>query len=139
MLFYVHIIGKVYILKYHLFCEIKSILEMTPYLVDLKSKMDNFRQDSQPILKQKKTVFDPRTYGDLVSIDQDCEVYKKLFADTNNIELDELTIQALEIMFHASLTILERQAKDQLDGGKYRVPSENVLKSAKNIPAHNKA
>ena len=32
----------------------------------------------------------------------------------------------------------ERQAKDQLDGGKYRAPSENVLKSAKNVSAHNK-
>ena len=50
---------------------------------------------------------------------------KNLFADTNDIAFDELTIQTLE-----------RQAKDQLDGGKYRIPSENVLKSAKNVPAH---
>ena len=64
---------------------------------------------------------------------------KKLFADTNDIEFDELTIQALEFIFHALLIILERQAKDQLDGGKYRIPSENVLKSSKNVPVHNKA
>ena len=69
--------------------------------------MDNFRQDSRPILEHKKLIFDPRRYGDLVAIDQDCDVYKKQFADTNGIEFDELTIQALEFIFHALLIILE--------------------------------
>ena len=55
-------------------CENKSILEMTPYLVDLKLKLDNFRQDSRPILEHKKLILDPRRYSDLVAIDQDCNV-----------------------------------------------------------------
>ena len=111
---------------------------MTPFLIDLKGKLDTFRQNGQPIL-DGVPVFETEKYGELVSINKDCEMYKKLFEITNDNEFDELTIQAFEFICHALLVILERQAKDQLDGGKYRAPSQTVNESAKNVPSHNKA
>ena len=45
----------------------------------------------------------------------------------------------IEIIFHALLIILERQAADQLPGGKYFTPSECIKKASENVPTTNKA
>ena len=54
-------------------------------------------------------------------------------------EFDVLTQQCLEVVFHAILIILERQCSDQLPGGKYWNPTENVQNLASKVPLTNKA
>ena len=40
---------------------------------------------------------------------------------------------------HSLLVVLERQSGDQLPGGKYWDPSDNISKAAENVPTTNKA
>lgn len=54
-------------------------------------------------------------------------------------EFDTLTQQALEVVFHAILIILERQCADQLPGGRYWNPDENITMIASNVPTTNRA
>ena len=49
-----------------------------------------------------------------------------------------MTCQALEQILFAMLVIVERQSKDHLQGGIYD-PSDEVMESASNVPANNKA
>lgn len=70
-------------------------------------------------------------------IHDDC-VYKKLLKETSE-EFDIMAQQSLKVIFHSFLIILERECVDQLPGGKYWNPSENVLKSSANVPTENKA
>jgi hypothetical protein len=44
------------------------------------------------------------------------DIYNELFRPTND-EVDELTIQCLEMIMHSALLIVERQAEEQLPGG----------------------
>ena len=46
-------------------------------------------------------------------------MYDALFKDSEDAELDSQTIQTLELTSKGMLILLERQAKDQLPGGKY--------------------
>ena len=79
-------------------------------------------------------VFEPRD----VKIHKD-KLYEKLFEDTGNIEFVVLVQQSLEIISHAFLIILERQAIDQLPGGKYWNSDDQIQKAAENVPTTNKA
>ena len=47
--------------------------------------------------------------------------------------------QSLEKISHAFLIILERQAIDQLPGGKYWNSDDQIQKAAENVPTTNKA
>ena len=57
--------------------------------------------------------------------------------DSDDIELNILTQQALEIIFHTFVILLERQGADQLPGRKYWQPSEQLKKQAANVPTTN--
>ena len=48
----------------------------------------------------------------------DDEIYYELLRPAGD-EMDELTIQCLEMLMQSLLLILERQAEEQLPGGKY--------------------
>ena len=115
---------------------VDHILVMNKYLSLLKAKLDRLYKDARPILNKQEFIFDES--DDLVEITRD-DVYEKLFEETGSSEFDELTCKALEQIFYAILLILQRQAKDQLDGGIYGKPSKLQLISASNVPAHNKA
>ena len=112
---------------------VDSILKINPYLETLKLQLDSLRQDANPSL-HGHLFFDEN--DDLVKIDRD-NVYDELFRNTQNEEFEVLTCQALEEIFVAMLTIVERQAKDQ--GGIYDNHSDEVIESASIVPAHNKA
>ena len=110
----------------------KSILEMNPVLFKLKMKLSDFCKDASPVMSGSH-VFDE--FGGEV---HDNEVYQKLFEQTNE-EFDIMTQQALEVIFHALLIILERQCTEQLPGGKYWCPEDSIVSSSKNVPTTNKA
>ncbi|KAK6168725.1 hypothetical protein SNE40_019911 [Patella caerulea] len=60
-----------------------------------------------------------------------------LFNDSNDAQLDSLTVIALELLSAQLLIILERQAATQLPGGKYFSPSANLLETSSNVPTTN--
>jgi E1A/CREB-binding protein len=113
--------------------ENKNILSMNKFLFRLKMKLSDLCKDASSMLNQTP-VFDPRD----VKIHKD-KLYEKLFEETGNIEFDVLVQQSLEIISHAFLIILERQAIDQLPGGKYWNSDDRIQKAAENVPTTNKA
>ena len=89
-----------------------SILKITPYLVTLKHALDSLSKDFSSILKCHLIFIDKDGYG---TVNKD-NVFDKLLENTCDKEFEILTCQALEQVFSAILVILERQAKDQLEG-----------------------
>jgi E1A/CREB-binding protein len=55
-----------------------------------------------------------------------------LFADADP-ELDSLTQMCIELLTHSIMLILDRQAKDQLPGGKYSNPTDLTLALSNNL------
>ena len=66
-------------------------------------------------------------------------MYEKLFAPTNHPEFESLTQQALKTLMYGLLLIFERQAQDQLLGGKYFGPSDSGSTIASTVPSTNMA
>ena len=64
--------------------------------------------------------------------------WESLFKETTE-EFDILTQQALEMILHAVLIILERQCVDQLPGGKYWHASNSIKICSESVPTTNKA
>ena len=62
-----------------------------------------------------------RFFGDTVAEFHEDQVFAKLFTDINE-DFDSMTQQALEIIFHVFLMILETQCVDQFPRIKYRYP-----------------
>ena len=89
----------------------KNILEINPFLFRLKLKLSDLCKDASPIFSDNHNLFNSNE----IVLHRD-ELYEKLFENTNDTEFDVLTQQALEIIFHALLIILERQCVDQLPG-----------------------
>ena len=64
-------------------------------------------------------------------------MYKALFEQQDS-ELDTLTVEALEIMMHRFVIVLERQLHDQLPGGEFSDPSEELLAEARHVTKSNR-
>ena len=64
-------------------------------------------------------------------------LYEELFKDTLDTDLDIYTQISLELIVTSFILIIERQAKDQLDRGKYFQPSEELQRSSRNVPTTN--
>ncbi len=65
------------------------------------------------------------------------ELYEELFSDTGDVDMEAFTPAALEMIVTGTVLILERQAKDQLEGGMFFGRSEELQNSAKNVPTTN--
>ena len=113
-----------------------NILSLNKYLNVMKLQLSKFSEDARPVFNEEAVIWDES--DPLVKINRD-ELYESLFKETHDNELDCITIQALEQIFLAILIILERQADDQLIGGKYSNPSDDLLQRSSNVPSHNKA
>ena len=66
-------------------------------------------------------------------------VYNALLQPTDYANFDSLTQQALEMLMHGLLLILDRQAQDQLPGEKYYESSDYVQTISSNVPTTNMA
>ena len=109
-----------------------SVLDLNPFLERMQAKFQEWSQDAS-LLLEGETLFDEAA----VPIHRD-EVYDSLFAG-QEVQVEVLTQEALELIFHSWIILLERQAKDQLPGGKYSNPSPDLQTQAKNVPATNMA
>ena len=106
-----------------------NILDLTPYLYQMKLSFGRWCKDASGLFEGEILLSD-------ITIHKD-EIYNELFRPTND-EVDELIIQCLEIIMHSVLLIVERQAEEQLPGGKYFDPPQEVREVASSVPKSNK-
>ena len=109
-----------------------SILHLTPFLTQIKTKLEVWGIDASPLLR-----------GEPMFSEQDAElhrdvIWEKLFTSSGDVNFETLTQQVLEMCMHSLLLILERLCQDQLPGGKYYTPNESLKKIAANVPKTNK-
>lgn len=89
---------------------------MNQHWVTLTTEMEKFSRGASPLL-EGKTIFN-------VAVKKD-DVYRSLLAC--NKELDALTKLALQNICAAISPMLSRQLKDQLPGGKFYDPSDELI------------
>ena len=109
-----------------------SILDLTPFLTQMKTKLEVWGIDASPLLR-----------GEPMFSEQDAElhrdvIWEKLFTSSGDVNFETLTQQVLEMCMHSLLLILERLCQDQLPGGKYYTPNESLKKIAANVHKTNK-
>ncbi len=107
----------------------KSILEMTPHLEVLQSSLVDWSENASQLMSKDFVLFPT------VDVHKD-GIYESLY-EQNELESDPLTKLALELYSQQCLIILERQGKDQLPGGKYYIPDENIKDISKAVPSTN--
>ena len=116
---------------YRLLSEVDNILELNPHLEKMRSCFEKWADDSSSLLFNQEIIFD----DNIAEVHRD-DLFFCLF-DSDDIELNILTQQALEIIFHTFVILLERQGTDQLPCRKYWQPSEQLKKQAANVPTTN--
>ena len=96
------------------------IFSLNPMWNDLKVKLDCCSKNAHEMLSGEALL-------ENVDLSKDV-VFDTLFAETNDPELDLLTQECLELICCCCVTMINRQLKDQLPGGKYHQPSTDVMK-----------
>ena len=91
--------------------------------------MEEFSKDAHLLLKEHVVVPGGITVQD--------DVYKELFKETDDEELDSLTEHCLRILCCSGAILLQRQLEDQLPGGKFYSPSAEIFAETKTTPKHN--
>lgn len=116
-------------LMWRLFESEGGILSINPYLKTALEKLQSWGNDASPI-------FEDQLFMD-IQINKN-DIYESRFADADP-ELDSLTQMCIELLTHSIIImlILDRQAKDQLRGGKYSNPTEEFSVQAKSVPKTN--
>ena len=94
------------------------IFSLNPMWNDLKVKLDRCSKNAHEMLSGEALLEN--------DLSKDV-VFDTLFAETNDPELDLLTQECLELICCCCVTMINRQLKDQLPGGKYHQPSTDVM------------
>ena len=110
-----------------------NILDLNTPLLKMKQSFERWREDTSPLMDGE-----PLFEENDVPVHKDA-IYDALFEATEDTDFDSLTQQALEMLMHGRILILERQAQDQLPGGKYSNPSESEKIISSNVPSTNMA
>ncbi|MES9884866.1 MAG: hypothetical protein ABW185_28810 [Sedimenticola sp.] len=110
-----------------------NVLALNNHLHQVKMQLEQWAQDASHVLSGV-SLFDE----DEVSITKDA-VYDSLFAPSENLVLETYTQMALELCFGGMLLILERQAKDQLPGGRYWDLDPHTVQRMSSVPTTNTA
>lgn len=108
----------------------ENILSINTDLENLRQHLETWGADSSALLAGDIVLF-PQ-----VGLRKD-DLYTSLFTDSNDVLLDTYTQMFLELMCQATLLVLERQAKDQLKGGKFCEPSDKVVQRSRAVPTTN--
>ena len=110
----------------------ENILFLNPYLFRLKMKLSEFCNDASSLLLGS-TIFNELD----IQHHQDV-IWESLFKEKTE-EFYVLTQQALEVILHAVLIILEWQCVDQLPGRKYWDASNSIKICSESVPTTNTA
>ena len=108
-----------------------SVLKLNPHLKRMQECFEQWSTDASPLL-DGASLFDKD-----VPIHRD-DMFDSLFQE-QSVQLETLTQEALGFVFNSWIILFERQAQDQLPGGKYATPSSEQLAQAANVPATNMA
>ena len=106
----------------------QHILHMNDTWLHVISKLEEFAVNSSPLLEGMEFV-----PGSPVTKD---EVYHRLF-DPQPPEIEDLTGDCLRLICCNAAILLKRQLQDQLPGGIFYQPSEELLRQTATAPAHN--
>ena len=106
-----------------------NILSLNDPLNHMLTKLKAWAVNASPILEQAPLFPDIDIHND--------DMYDELFQESDDADFCTYTQVALEMILTGIVLILERQAKDQLEGGKYFAPSNSLLHSSKNVPTTN--
>ena len=126
------IIGKLIAAPLWHLLERKNVkyFEMNPHWETLCSRVEAFSEDASPLMNGDP-IFD-------VPVKHD-EVYESLFSPTcTSPESNDLTIVALQCLCSEMLPMLRRQLADQLPGGKYHCPTEEICLQTSSAPLTNR-
>ena len=105
----------------------KNALNMSPYYQQMILFFENCAKDSSRFLKGEDLLF-----PNLVNKD---EIFNNLISP--HPDIDESSIQCLEIIFGSFVVISKRMLSDHLDGGKYASPDIDLQVEAKSVPTTN--
>ncbi|KAJ8342686.1 hypothetical protein SKAU_G00326140 [Synaphobranchus kaupii] len=108
-----------------------NILSLNHHLLNMKIQFERWSQDASSLLEGEALFSE-----DIVEVHKD-KLYEELFRESGDDEFQIMTQEALELIMTAMLILLERQAADQLPGGRYWSPTEEVRAHASNVPTTN--
>ncbi|CAH1267617.1 Hypp3773 [Branchiostoma lanceolatum] len=109
----------------------KGILDLNPHLHQMQLSLDRWSKDASSMM-EGEALFDE----EVVKRNKDA-LYQSLFAASEDEELDVLTQQALEVICASMLILLERQAEEQLPGGRFWEPTEAERQKSQHVPTTN--
>ena len=95
----------------------------------VKEELDQLSLCATPLMEQKEVV-----PGGIITKDK---IYEALFAETSNSKLDSLTEQCLRLLCCTFSVLIGNQLCDQLEGGKFFMPSAQVMEETKFVPKTN--
>eukprot|EP00058_Branchiostoma_floridae_P005354 XP_002590842.1 hypothetical protein BRAFLDRAFT_125716 [Branchiostoma floridae] len=109
-----------------------SILDLNRQSLTMRAEFLRLSEDASELLvPDNKTIFPGREV-----VDED-DVCHALLKDSEDAELDALTISALELIFSSWVILIEKQLTDYLPGGMYDNPDENLKQKSKHVPTTN--
>ncbi|KAJ8375537.1 hypothetical protein SKAU_G00061170 [Synaphobranchus kaupii] len=97
-----------------------NILSLNHHLLNMKIHFERWSQDASSLLEGEALFSE-----DIVEVHKD-KLYEELFRESGDDEFQIMTQEALELIMTAMLILLERQAADQLPGGRYWSPTEEA-------------
>lgn len=108
-----------------------NILSLNEHLLTMRIQLERWSKDASSLLEGEPL------FPEEIAEQHKDELYEELFRESADEEFQVMTQQALELVMSSMLILLERQAADQLPGGKYWEPSEQVQAHASNVPTTN--
>ena len=105
------------------------IFQLNDVWNEVVKQMEEFSKDAHLLLKEHVVVPGGITVQD--------DVYKELFKETDDEELDSLTEHCLRILCCSGAILLQHKLEDQLPGGKFYSPSAEIFPETKTTPKHN--
>ena len=91
------------------------------------TKLESFSSNATPLMEGIEIILDGKVTKD--------EIYEELMKE--NEELDDLTEECLRVLCCSCAKLLKRQLKDQLPGGKYDKPNNEIMEETAGTPKEN--
>ena len=95
----------------------------------MDEKIEEFSNDASSLLNGQPI------FTDIENVKRDV-VYDSLFGKYD--EFDSLTLEALSAIFKQVSPMLKRQLVDQLPGGKYYIPNDQLINECISVPKTNR-
>ena len=105
----------------------KHIFSLNKTWNHIITKLDAFSTNATPLMEGIEIVLEGQVTKD--------EIYEELMKE--NKELDDLTEECLQVLCCSCATLLKHQLKDQLPGGKYYRPSDEIIEETAGTPKEN--